>query len=325
MEPVGGLQSTIERLIDELVPVRTIEEIVERSRGLLSTIPDVAETALCVVDDGVFSVHRFGRGVEPSAHVSMDETDPIVHRLEHYGTHLIDVENPDAAPPGFTESRWHEPYEESLRRGMREILWIPAVSGGRTLGALWFSASERAVFEDEAFRDQLEVVTATLSMAMAKVDALARVGRQVRSIDETHDELEAVNRDLQDFAHMASSGLGDPLRKLMAFGDRLEASAVDDLTERELDYLARIHSASGRMRRLIDDLLLFSSVHTPDAEPERVDLDEVLAGVLSDLEVAITDAGATVESHGLGRGHRQSDAASPAAPEPHRQCDQVPT
>ncbi len=300
IEPIGGLQSTIERLIDELVPVRTLDEIIDASCSLLGSIPAVTETALCVVDDDVFTVHRFGETMESSTHASADESDPIVYRLAHYRTHLIDVENPDPAPPGFTDACWHEPYEESLRRGVREILWVPAVSGGRTLGALWFSSADRGVFDDAEFRDQLEVVTATLSMAMAKVEALARVDRRVRAIDQTHDELETVNRDLQDFAQMASSGLGDPLRKLMAFGDRLEASAVDDLTERELDYLARIHSASSRMRRLIDDLLLFSSVHTPDAAPETVDLDDVLDGVLSDLEVAIAESDAVIESNSLG-------------------------
>jgi PAS domain S-box-containing protein len=112
--------------------------------------------------------------------------------------------------------------------------------------------------------------------------------------------LEASNRDLQDFAYVASHDLQEPLRKIQAFGDRLRAKCGDALGETGRDYLARMSDAAARMQTLINDLLSFSRVTTKAQPFAPVDLDKVLREVLSDLEVRIEQTGARVESGPLG-------------------------
>ncbi len=107
--------------------------------------------------------------------------------------------------------------------------------------------------------------------------------------------LEESNRDLSDFAYVASHDLQEPLRKITTFSDRLTAKAADELSERNLDYLARINGAAGRMQRLIDDLLTFSRVTTQGEAFASSDLNEVVEVVLGDLEVVVSDSGATVD------------------------------
>lgn len=102
------------------------------------------------------------------------------------------------------------------------------------------------------------------------------------------------NRDLQDFAYVASHDLQEPLRKIIAFTDRLRAT-LGDLDEKPADYLDRLENAAERMQRLIDDLLTFSRVSTRAQEWEMVDLGDVVADVLGDLEVRIAETGAVVE------------------------------
>lgn len=101
--------------------------------------------------------------------------------------------------------------------------------------------------------------------------------------------LQRSNRELQDFAFVASHDLQEPVRKVLAFGDRLKAKYADVLTDEGLDYLERMRSASERMRTLINDLLSFSRV-TTNAKPfEEVDLNEVIDEVLSDFELTIEE------------------------------------
>ena len=113
---------------------------------------------------------------------------------------------------------------------------------------------------------------------------------------ETLVKLERNNRELQDFAYVASHDLQEPLRKIQAFGDRLVANASDKLDEKSRDYLARMHAAAGRMQTLINDLLAFSRVTTKAQPFAPTDLNRVLKDVLSDLEVRIEKSGGRVET-----------------------------
>src|SRR5690606_4872478 len=81
-------------------------------------------------------------------------------------------------------------------------------------------------------------------------------------LNEVVEELRRSNRELQEFASVASHDLQEPLRKIQAFGDRLKVTQGDRLNEQGQDYLARMHSAAGRMQILINDLLAFSRVTT---------------------------------------------------------------
>lgn len=100
-------------------------------------------------------------------------------------------------------------------------------------------------------------------------------------------ELERSNRELQDFAFVASHDLQEPLRKIQAFSDRLMTKS-DQFGTREQDYLSRMQSAAGRMQQLIEDLLSYSRVTTRAKPMALCHTDDVLAGVLQDLDAAIT-------------------------------------
>lgn len=107
-------------------------------------------------------------------------------------------------------------------------------------------------------------------------------------------ELARSNTELEQFAYVASHDLQEPLRKITAFGDRLQARCADKMDEIGCDYLARMVGAAARMRRLIDDLLAYSRVHTRGQPFVPVSLDAVARGVLNDLELRILETGACV-------------------------------
>ena len=100
-------------------------------------------------------------------------------------------------------------------------------------------------------------------------------------------ELERSNRELEDFASVASHDLQEPLRKVRAFGDRLAVREGPALSPRGRDYLARMQDAAERMQTLISDLLAFSRVTTRGNPFAEVDLNDIAAQVVADLEVRI--------------------------------------
>ena len=107
-------------------------------------------------------------------------------------------------------------------------------------------------------------------------------------------ELERSNRELQDFAYVSSHDLQEPLRKIQAFGDRLLTKEYDNLSEQGQDYVDRMLNAASRMQNLINDLLSFSRVTSKSKPFVKVQLDQILSEVLSDLEVAIEKADAKI-------------------------------
>ena len=130
----------------------------------------------------------------------------------------------------------------------------------------------------------------------AREAAEAREG-ELRALAE---ELERSNRELQDFAYVASHDLQEPLRKIATFSDLLRDEFADQLNEQGLHYLKRMESAAHRMGRLIRDLLAFSRVSTRPGSFEEVDLNQALADVLGDLEFRIRETGGKVDVGELG-------------------------
>lgn len=108
-------------------------------------------------------------------------------------------------------------------------------------------------------------------------------------------ELERSNRDLQEFAFVASHDLQEPLRKIEAFGDAVLDKA-DNLTERQMEYLTRMRNSADRMRNLVDGLLKFSRLSTHAQPFQSVDVHRVITEVLMDLEMQIEQTGGVVET-----------------------------
>jgi PAS domain S-box-containing protein len=128
---------------------------------------------------------------------------------------------------------------------------------------------------------------------------LDQANRQLATANEELNgsarRLEQSNRELQDFAAVASHDLQEPLRKVQAFGDRLKTGSREALDEQGRDYLDRMLNAAKRMQSLIQDLLRFARISSQAHPFLPVDLAQVTREVLSDLEVRIAETNAQVE------------------------------
>jgi light-regulated signal transduction histidine kinase (bacteriophytochrome) len=116
-----------------------------------------------------------------------------------------------------------------------------------------------------------------------------------RLIRRYASRLERSNKDLEDFAFIASHDLKEPLRKIQSFGRLLTGKYATSLGKEGSDYTLRMQEAANRMEKMVNDLLSYSRVATQSRPYEQVDLNLILNNVLSDLEGRITRTGGIVE------------------------------
>jgi len=190
-----------------------------------------------------------------------------------------DITHPEDLPPGEIELRrllddkiTHFQLEKRYLHAAGRVVWV------HVTGSLVRDAGGAPLH----FVAQIEDITSR-KRAEGKLAAYAA-------------RLAEKNRELQDFAHVASHDLQEPLRKIQAFGDRLDQCAGPRLEPGERDYLSRMRAAAARMSALIDALLAYSRVASQARVFAKVPLDQVLREALQDLELRLEKTAGRVEA-----------------------------
>ncbi|WP_034622453.1 ATP-binding protein [Cellulomonas sp. URHE0023] len=136
--------------------------------------------------------------------------------------------------------------------------------------------------------------TALVDQVQVLEAARREVAEANQLLTEQAQELVRSNRDLEQFAYVASHDLQEPLRKVASFTQLLQKRYGGQLDERADQYIEFAVDGAKRMQRLIQDLLGFSRVGRVGGEVTDVDLGEALAIALDQLSEAVADSGAVV-------------------------------
>jgi two-component system sensor kinase FixL len=227
--------------------------------------------------------------------------DPII-TIDHEG---IITEFNRAAESIFGYSR-----DKIIGTKPNEILFPPSMNPGhKDRIERYLSAGEGSMLgkraEVEVMRANGETFPAELAMTISLEQGEPVMSLFVRDISERKkaeaeqaryaEELERSNQELEQFAYVASHDLQEPLRKIRTFSDRLLLKQAEKLDDDGRECLDRMQSAATRMQSLIDGLLSLSRITTRGQTFEVVDLTQIAADVVSDLEEPIEKSHAIVE------------------------------
>ncbi len=227
--------------------------------------------------------------------------DPII-TINHEG---VITEFNRAAEQTFGHRR-----EDVLGTEPSEVLFPPMASAGHQNRIdRYLAAGEGSMLgkraEVTAVRASGETFPAEIAMTISQEQGAPVLTFFVRDISERKKaeeeqarysaELERSNRELEQFAYVASHDLQEPLRKIRTFSDRLEVKCGDQLDDTGHECVQRMQSAATRMQALIEGLLTLSRVTTRAQDFVPVDLATVAQDVVSDLEIPIEQAEGRVE------------------------------
>ncbi|MGE0325442.1 MAG: ATP-binding protein [Polyangiaceae bacterium] len=134
---------------------------------------------------------------------------------------------------------------------------------------------------------------AELGAVMVFADVTARRSME-NQLQRTNRELERSNADLERFAYVASHDLQEPLRMVAMYTELLGERYAGQLDEKADKYIAYAIDGAQRMRRLIDDLLLFSRVQTSAKPASPTDLNAVVDEALELLAARVQESGAKI-------------------------------
>lgn len=115
-----------------------------------------------------------------------------------------------------------------------------------------------------------------------------------REQERTLRELNRSNKELEEFAYVASHDLQEPLRKIAMFSERLKDRYGKSIEKDGQVFMERILSSAGNMKTLIDNLLEFSKANRSSQNFAAVSMKDVIAQVKSDLELKIEETGAQI-------------------------------
>src|SRR5690349_20118280 len=107
------------------------------------------------------------------------------------------------------------------------------------------------------------------------------------------------NKELEEFAYIASHDLQEPLRKITSFSERLKEKLPANLEPDVQLYLNRMLAATDNMRTLIDNLLEFSRTSRISEPFSKIDLNNIISEVKADLELKIEETSTNISSEVL--------------------------
>ncbi|WP_051935451.1 GAF domain-containing protein [Deinococcus sp. YIM 77859] len=177
---------------------------------------------------------------------------------------------------------------------VRSYLAVPVVTrSGEVLGGLFFGHGEPGIFSEQAEQFALGLASQTAvaldnarlygQLQQSHAELERRVEERTAQLAAQAAELQRSNAELEQFAYVASHDLQAPIRAVTSFAGLIARRYEAQLDARGQTYLRQIVESGEHMKRLVDDLLAFSRVHTEQRERQPVDSGAVLRAVLARL------------------------------------------
>jgi hypothetical protein len=118
-------------------------------------------------------------------------------------------------------------------------------------------------------------------------------------LESTLNKLTSSNKELEQFAYIASHDLQEPLRMIGSYVQLLQRRYQNKIDDDANDFINYAVDGANRMKQMINDLLTYSRIGTQGRGFESVDCEEVLDVALRDLHQTIDESGAAIKHETL--------------------------
>jgi PAS domain S-box-containing protein len=166
----------------------------------------------------------------------------------------------------------------------------------------WILSRGQALWDEQgvpiravgSLTDITERKLAQFTLQQAKQTLEIKVKERTAQLQQSLQELERSNQELENFAHIASHDLQEPLRAITAYTHLLKEEYSCNLNANAQEYMNYITDGAARMRQLIKDLLAYSRVNRSELIQVPVDCNLILAQVIDSLKILIAETNATI-------------------------------
>lgn len=287
---------------------KNIEELLQEIESLKTRLFD-ANSVIDAIKDGAVDALVVHNGGEPQIYSieSADYTYRIL--IEKLGEGALSITNEGLIlyANDYFSRLINIPSEKIIGQGFESCFVNPDECGQLIKAALESGASKREV--------ELKCDDSKLSVTISMTDlrpTVAAIGVVVTDLTEKkkheeelityqHDlemkveELNNTNANLEQFIHVISHDLKEPLRKILMYTSRINIDTIGADNQNPVNV---IKASARRLDSLVDDIVKFAISAIKD-EVGEVDLNEVLKDVADDLEFLIRERVAVIDVDSL--------------------------
>ena len=160
--------------------------------------------------------------------------------------------------------------------------------------------------QDEEFFISLTISATSFNGQPAFISFLRDIRQQKKIQEELEQhqfDLEASNNQLQQFAHVASHDMQEPIRKILVFGEMLEKEMAGRFTDSGKIYFDKILVSASRLQKLVAGVLKFATTSNIEGSFHNNDLNHIVHNIENDLEIPIHEKKASIEHDPLPKIH----------------------
>lgn len=175
----------------------------------------------------------------------------------------------------------------------KSMALIPLKSGKEIIGLLQLNGKSKDMLNG-GFIAFLEGMAESIGVAISNRTQMEQIISSEKRLRDTAQALREKNRELEQFAYIASHDLQEPLRIINIYSQFLHDKCKSGLDEEGERYFTYLSNSVTRMITLIRELLDFSRVGRKDKPFEEINLSEILSEIQEDLALSIKENNASI-------------------------------
>jgi PAS domain S-box-containing protein len=282
IQDISDRKRAEENISQQNVVLAGINDILKSSLVAISS-QQLAEECLALAEEITGSNFGFIGLIGPDGLLhDVAISNPGWEACNMYGKVLLDgepliVNDPVSHTDSIGTPEGHPP--------LTSFLGVPLKRGDETIGMVAL-ANREGGYEEE----QLDMM---MALAPAIKEGLGRKRTEVE-LKQTMAKLEQSNKELQQFAYVASHDLQEPLRMVASFLQLLWQRYAGNLDDDAREFIDFAVDGANRMQVMINDLLMYSRVGSTSDEFVEVDMQQIFDRVRNDLGMALQESGAEI-------------------------------